>query len=227
MYNAASLGSTGKKSDPVEIKGPLLRQLRWWCSSLSSAKFVGSRVWGGGESPSTTLLRSDASGEDGWGACVGGLHLVGPWPVDLMDAHMLFKELVPVVISISLLAMVLPESVFGVAVDNTGAAFAVNKMSCRDAIARRLIQQLSSGLEWAGHTALAAHVRRDRNTHADALSHTLPPSLWLLIMQHQDSRISKGDAHAWRFPFVVQCLATGVCKSGLFKLTKSLFSRRV
>ena len=135
----------------------------------------------------------------------------------------MFKELVPVVIALSLLSSVLPESVFGAAVDNTGAAFTLNKLTCRDSIARRLMQQLASTLDAAGHTVLAAHIRRVWNQHADKLSHTLPPSLWLLIEQQQNSRSAARDANYWRFPFVVQCLRTGKCKSGLFKMRASLF----
>lgn len=134
------------------------------------------------------LLRSDASGEDGWGACIGNFHIVGPWPTELRGAHMLFKELVPVAITLSLLSPVMSESVFGVAVDNTGAAFAVNRLSCRDALSRRLLQQLASDLDEAGHTALAAHVRRHRNVHADAMSHSLVAKEWASICAQHSSR---------------------------------------
>lgn len=223
IYNAASLGPSGNKSDEVNICGPLQRQLKWWYNSLKSAGFVGSRVWQGNESPRTMLLRSDASGEDGWGACVAGFHIVGPWPVGLEDEHMLFKELVPVVIALSLLSNAIPETVFGVAVDNTGAAFSLNKLNCRDAIARRLMQQLASALDAAGHSVLAAHVRRHRNQHADVLSHTLLPSLWMLIERQQNTHATARDAKYWRFPFVVQCLHSGKCMSGLFKMRTSLF----
>lgn len=221
IYDASRLGSSGSKSDMVRISGPLQRQLRWWLNSLSAKKFTGSRVWDSHASPHTMLLRSDASGEDGWGVCVAGLHIVGPWPTELMDAHMLFKELVPVVIALSLLAPATDETVFGCAVDNTGAAFTLNKLTCRDAISRELMKSLASTLDAYGHTTLAAHIRRDRNNHADVLSHTLPPSLWLLILRHQESRESVRDAKFWKFPFVVQCLSTGKCMSAVFKLRKS------
>ena len=121
--------------------------VQWWVNALRSPRFVGSRIWTGQESPALTLLRSDASGEDGWGACVGSFHIVGPWPAELLETHMLFKELVPVAIALSLFSGAVPESVFGVAVDNTGAAFAVNKLTCRDSISRRLLQQIASDLD--------------------------------------------------------------------------------
>ena len=96
-------------------------------------------------------------------------------------------------------------------------------LTCRDAIARRLMQQLASTLDAAGHTVLAAHVRRDRNQYADKLSHTLPPSLWMLIERQQSTHSAARGADYWRFPFVVQCLHSGRCMSGLFKMRASLF----
>ena len=106
---------------------------------MNTSNFVGSRIWDMQASPRTLLVTSDASGEDGWGACVAGFHFVGPWPKELQDEHMLFKEIVPVTLVIALLSQRLDETVFGVAVDNTGVAFATNKLSCRDRITLRMI----------------------------------------------------------------------------------------
>ena len=94
---------------------------------------------------------------------------------------MLFKEIVPVTFTIALLSKVLSETVFGVAVDNTGVAFAVNKLSCRDRITLRMLQQITSDLDEGGHTVLGAHVRRHRNKHTDAMSHALQKSTWAQI----------------------------------------------
>ena len=223
VYDAARLGSSGKKADRVDIRGPLQRQLKWWVSVLSEGQFKGSRVWSGSESPATLLLRSDASGDDGWGACIANFHVVGPWPEELLGAHMLFKELLPVAVVVSLLAPMLAEVVFGVAVDNTGAAFAVNRLSCRDDLARRLLQQLASDLDAAGHTALAAHVRRHRNVHADDMSHALQACKWAAIRRQHKSRAPLNADKYWSFPFVVQCLVTGECYSALFRMRKTLF----
>lgn len=224
IYDASGLGASGKKSDIVPVVGPLQRQLRWWKGVLDKKKFVGSRVWDGNESPKTVLLHSDASGEDGWGACVSNLHVAGPWPEELADASMLFKELLPVVLVLSLLAPVLAESVFGVAVDNTGAAFAVNRLSCKDRLSSRLLQQLSSVLSAAGHTALASHIRRHRNQHADDLSHALFKGQWQRIVHAQLPQPSRKQQGSWFFPFVMQCLETGSCFTGVFRMRKSLFS---
>ena len=225
IYDAARLGSSGSKKDKVVIEGALQRQLQWWRNSLKHANFVGSRIWDMQSVPETTLVRSDASGEDGWGACVHGLHFAGPWPEQLQDEHMLFKEMVPVTITIALLSAVLPETVFGVAVDNTGVAFAVNKLSCRDRITLRLLQQLTTDLEAGGHTVLGAHIRRHRNEHTDEMSHALRKYLWDKITQRQQFGKRVREGAYWQFPFVAQDLSTGECVSGCFRMRRSLFAR--
>lgn len=224
IFDAARLGESGVKSDKVAISGALLRQLQWWSHALASDTFVGSRIWDANVSPSTLLMHSDASGEDGWGACVAGLHFAGPWPAVLSEASMLFKEMVPVAVVLALLAPKMPETVFGIAVDNTGVAFSVNKLSCRDMKTRRLLQQVTSDLYPHGHTVLGAHIRRRRNSHADKLSHALVKSMWSRIQKHQSSRRSKKAESYWFFPFVVQSVHAGTCYSGLFRMRRSLFA---
>ena len=185
---------------------------------------MGTRIWDTQDSPSTMLLRSDASGEDGWGVCISHFHIVGPWPEELASEHMLFKELVPVVIALSLISDKIPETVFGSAVDNTGAAFALNSLACRDKISLRLLQQLAQDLQNGGHTVLASHVRRFRNEHADLLSHSLFPAWWRDIIEHQKRRKKQSGRSFWRFPLVVQCLKSGDCLSGQFRMRSELFT---
>ena len=225
IYDAARLGTSGKKSECVEIKGALQRQLQWWMHSLKSDQWVGTRIWDAGSTPTQVLVQSDASGEDGWGACIGGFHFVGPWPSYLADEHMLFKEMVPVVLTIALFAAKLPETVFGVAVDNTGVAFAVNKLACRDRLTLRMLQQLTSDLDRGGHTVLGAHIRRHRNKHTDAMSHPLSKTLWKTIMAQQRHSTRLNDGSYWLFPFVAQHLSTGECVSGCFRMKRSLFAK--
>ena len=225
IYDAARLGSSAEKSDIVDIQGALQRQLQWWRNTLSSASFLGTRIWEVSTSPRTTLMQSDASGEDGWGACILGLHFAGPWPEELRGASMLFKEMVPVTIVLALLCAKVPETVFGIAVDNTGVAFAVNKLNCRDKLTARLLQQVTSDLDSGGHTALGAHVRRARNVHTDILSHALSKCTWATLagrQAHSRTRVKQGY---WYFQLVAQNVVTGECYSGIFKMRKSLFAK--
>ena len=223
IYYASSVKEGGDKSEKVEIKGSLRAQLRWWLNVLKQKRFKGTRVWSLGECPRSVLMESDASGEDGWGACTSGFHLVGPWPEELKDASMLFKELVPMMITLALMAAQLPETVFAAATDNTGSAFAVNRLTCRDRISRRLLQQMSHDLEAGGHTAIASHVYRHRNEHADELSHALLKVQWQRIEEEQ-KRQSQRDDKFWIFPFVAHCMKTGEMYSARFRMRKDLFS---
>ena len=78
------------------------------------------------------------------------------------------------VVVLNLLAGVRAETVFGVILDNTVGMFADNKLSCRDDLTRRLLQELSSSLDAVGHNIIVSHVRHHRNEHADTLSHAIP-----------------------------------------------------
>ena len=60
------------------IQGELRAQLHWWLHVLKSGARLRSKFWY--VQPNTPIACSDASGDDGWGACVMGLHIVGPWP---------------------------------------------------------------------------------------------------------------------------------------------------
>lgn len=225
IYDAARLGASGRKTDKVVIEGPLQRQLAWWQNSLKSANWVGSRIWDMQDSPKTVLVQSDASGEDGWGACCNGFHIVGPWPEELQEEHMLVKEMIAVVITIALLSKRMEETVYGVAVDNTGVAFAVNKLSCRDKLTLRMLQQLTADLDVGGHTVIGAHIRRRRNEHTDAMSHALSKAMWYKIKKGQQNTDRLRDDGYWIFPLVVHKLASRECFSASFRMRRSLFAK--
>ena len=224
IYDAAGVGGEGDKSEEVIIERSLQRQLQWWRNALKRKEFTGTRFWETHENPRALLMKSDASGEDGWGMCVRGIHLVGPWPEQLKDANMLFKELVPMVITIALLSKKLPETVFAAATDNTGSAFAMNRLTCRDRLSLRLLQQTAQDLEEGGHTSIASHVYRHRNQHADDLSHNLFEAQWKRIINLQGSQSQRVKEGYWIFPFVAHCMRTGEVLSGQFRMRKELFS---
>ena len=74
LYRAlAELRKAGRVSMP--LSGALRQQLQWWARALEPSK-PSSFFWD--TCPDTPLMCSDESGEDGWGVCVLGLHIVGP-----------------------------------------------------------------------------------------------------------------------------------------------------
>ena len=167
----------------VEVRGDLMRQLQWWLHAMKSDRIPAStHFWD--EQPEVPLMCSDASGEDGWGACVMGLHIVGAWPDEWKQSagstapSMLFKELVPIVISILLLAPFCTGKVIAAATDNAGVAFVLNSMSCRCPYSLALLRPLADALATYRLGLVAGHAHRQFNTHADELSHALPYQVW-------------------------------------------------
>ena len=163
----------------VPVRGALKRQLQWWFNVLKSrATTATSHFWD--RQPEVPLMCSDASGEDGWGVCVMGLHIVGDWPEEWKQSvgdsspSMLFKELVPPVIATLLLAPFCKGKVFAAATDNAGVAFVLNSMSCRCPLSLALLRPLADSLAKHHLGLIAGHAHHQHNSHADELSHALP-----------------------------------------------------
>ena len=120
IYRAISNLQNGAITGAIALDVPLRQQLRWWLCALRSNVHAAAFFWD--RQPDTPLMVSDASGDDGWGVCVMGLHIVGPWPpgweqssVKKLSPSMLWKELVGPAIAILLLARWTPNTVFAAA----------------------------------------------------------------------------------------------------------------
>ena len=172
-----------KAGASTAVRGELKRQLEWWLHTLQSDKTrASSHFWD--KQPDVPLMCSDASGEDGWGACACGVHVVGNWPDEWKQSagagapSMLFKELVPIVIMVLLLAARCKGKVFAAATDNAGVAFVLNSMSCRCPYSLALLRPLADTLAKHRLGLLAGHAHREYNAHADELSHALSANMW-------------------------------------------------
>ena len=99
-----------------------------------------------------SLMCSDVSVDDRWGTCVMGVHIVGSWPDKWKQSaggsapSTLFKELVPNVISLLLLARFCTGKVIAAATDNAGVAFVLNSLSCRCPWSLTLLRPLTDAL---------------------------------------------------------------------------------
>ena len=114
-------------------------------------------------------------------------------------SSMLFKELVPIVVSILLLAPLCKGKVFAVALDNAGVAFVLNSMSCRCPLSLALLRPLADVLAKHHIGLVVGHTHRHHNTHADKLSHALPQAMWDSICAEAPST----NLTRLHFPFVV------------------------
>ena len=221
VYRAlAHMEETGSRV--ALMAGELKVQLQWWLRALRKQQCSPSSFFWDRQ-PNTPLMCSDASGDDGWGVCIMGLHIVGPWPEgyrqsDGSDAPgMLLKELVPPVVASLLLAQWCPGVVFAAATDNAGVAFVLNSLSCSTPQCLALLRPLADSLS-AHHTGLiGGHAHRAYNQHADDLSHALSSALWKQVVAEQRTRRTS----RLELPFVVHDLHNGDC----FAATMS-FARR-
>ena len=111
----------------IELRGDLKRQLWWWRHKLQSPAELSSFFWN--QQPDTPAMVSDASGEDGWGVCTLGYHIVGHWPAHWKQSaggsvpSMLYKEMVPPVVAALLLAPHMRGKVFCGGFDNAGIVY--------------------------------------------------------------------------------------------------------
>lgn len=173
-----------KQSTPktIPIRGELKRQLAWWKSKLRAPAEISSFFWD--TQPDTPAIVSDASGEDGWGACTQGYHIVGHWPQHWKQSagpgvpSMLYKELVPPVIAGILLAPHMRNKVLCGAFDNAGVAYNINTLTAGCPRSLRLLRHLVDALAANHCHMLASHAHRVNNKHTDALSHSLNRQLW-------------------------------------------------
>ena len=176
------------------------RQLSWWLCKLRGPAETSSFFWN--KQPDTPAMVSDASGEDGWGVCTQGYHIVGHWPQHWKQSNgpgvpsMLYKELVPPVMATLLLAAHMKGRVLCSGLDNAGVAFVINALSCGGLRSLQLLRPLSDVLA-ANHVALlAGHAHRVHNKHTDALSHALNRSLWSQVLASaQESRKNRDELH--------------------------------
>ena len=199
LYRAISkLKRSGDKSVP--LRGELKRQLCWWLAKLRGPAESSSFWWN--QQPDTPAMVSDASGEDGWGVCTMGYHIVGHWPQHWKQSmgagvpSMLVKEMVGPVVAALLLAPHMRDRVLCCGLDNAGDAFVLNAMSTGCLQSLLMLRPLADSLATNHVGLLAGHAHRANNKHTDALSHALDSSLWSQVFASaRESRSGRVELH--------------------------------
>ena len=142
-----------------------------------------------------------------------GMHIVGCWPEAWKQSGgtrkvgMLFKEVVPPALTTVLVAPMLKHQVLCSALDNAGAAFTINRLSCKCDLTMELLKPLGDALSHGQIALLAGHARREYNAHTDMLSHALPDDVWSQVV----STAKVVRRHRLEFHFAVLDTMTGDC----------------
>ena len=185
LYSTVARMKKNKLSS-VRIRGALSQQLHWWMSTLRRPMRATSFFWC--TQPRTPIICSDASGDDGWGVCTMGYHIVGPWPRGWRQSdgdgtkNMLLKEVIPPTVTVLLTAHCHKDETFCSAVDNSGAAFVINALTCNCPWTRMLLRALTDSLAAHHVNLVGGHARRHLNVHTDTLSHSLDDAMWSQIV---------------------------------------------
>ena len=120
---------------------------------------------------------------------------------------MLYLELLPPIVAVIVLARLFKKNVWCAALDNAGAAFVLNKLSCGCPFALELLRRLADSLAANRAGLLAGHAHRAKNSHSDDLSHVMTSSLWSQVLDGAPlARPHRDEVY-----FVIAELRTGEC----------------
>ena len=168
---------------------------------------------------------SDASGDDGWGVCVLGLYIVGPWPpgwrqssASKLASIIIWKEFVSPAITVLLLDRWVPGIVFASAGDNAGGAFVLNAMSNNCPRVLELLRPVTDAMTRYHLGILGGHAHRACNQHEDVLSHALNAALWRDVVV-QETVYKTGRLE---LPFVVTDVASGETFAGTISFRRAI-----
>ena len=96
--------------------------------------------------------------------------------------HMLFKEIAAPIITTLIFGHCLRGKVLCTALDNSGAAFVINSLSCGCPRTLELLRPFADA-QAANHLCvLAGHAHRHLNCHSDTLSHPLTEKIWSQVI---------------------------------------------
>ena len=107
-----------------------------------------------------------------------------------------------------LLAPMLDRQVLCSALDNAGAAFTINRLTCNGCdLSLELLKPLADCLSHGQFSLLAGHAHREFNVHTDILSHALPDAWWAQVVA--EAKVKK--VHRLEFHLAVIDVITGEC----------------
>ena len=132
---------------------------------------------------------------------------------------MLFKELLPFVVTAVILAPHYPGFVFGVSSDNAGMVFRTNAGSSRDHRVQRLLRLLARQITVHGITPLADWNHRSfaDAIHVDKLSKVFSVTQWDSF-QPASSPSPSPSHSSWHIDLVIHDLRTGRAVTAAFRI---------
>ena len=147
-----------------------LHDAQWWLRRLHDPDWRGSRIWFDDAPAPVLVMKSDASGELGWGYHFDGSFDFGGWSSEQRQHSILFKELFPVIQAAQRHGASWAGKLVRVGLDNTGAVYCINSGSTSDVPSQALLRQLSDVMSIHQFDIVASWVPRESNVISDTLS---------------------------------------------------------
>jgi hypothetical protein len=165
-------GKHPHRGNPViTLSTQAVSDLSWWASYLAdpNAAQLWVPFWTVGP-PLFASTFSDASGDTGYSLVVDGSVFQGLWTEDVELASSGYKELVPVLLAVSLLGPEAQGRVVIISTDNVGNVFAINKGSSQSEASHHLLSRIFDIAARKQIYLIADWVPRDFNMFTDAVS---------------------------------------------------------
>ena len=180
----------GRHSLPPSV----LHDAAWWRRRLHDDAWRGSRIWFPEHAVPVFVMKSDASGELGWGYHFGSSYDFGDWSSRQLSYSILYKELFPVIEAASRHGQDWSGSLIRVGLDNTGAVYALNTGSTTDVPAQGLLRRLADLSDRHQFDIVASWVPREHNVTSDILSRLAGAPHLRALLPHDFKRIRPGPA---------------------------------
>lgn len=116
-------------------------------------------------------MKSDASGDDGYGYHFGDFEFCSPWTALQLQNNIQWKELFPVVVACRRFGSEWSGHIVRTGIDNTGVVYMINSGSSRDPSCMVLLRELADIQRLHEFDLVASWVPRFYNDHSDTLTH--------------------------------------------------------
>ena len=155
-------------SDTASLSATAHADAEWWVATLTNDTLMGSRIFLSDELLPVVTLKSDASGDKGWGYVHDGVLYWGTFTADAVtDTHIQYKELTAIVHAAEQHAADFTNKVVRFGCDNAAVCYAVNRLSSSCPDMMQLLRRLADAQCAHNFDCVACHVPRRFNDLAD------------------------------------------------------------
>ncbi len=177
------LSTTAKRLDHfVRLSTEARSDIEWWwrfCETWNGVRVL----LGHPEARVSKVVATDASGSWGCGACWSNHWFRMQWQEETQESHITYKELVPIVLAVTVWGRQWRNATIQVLCDNEAVVAIVNQGTARDKECMHLLRCLAFLKARFNIEIVSTHIAGKTNTLADALSRNAMSRFRMLHVQ--------------------------------------------